>query len=131
MQNMAFGGAAEDAIFMLQANHVDVVEVQKLGRVTVGLHILLSERPPHARGIVIALLAIVYRQSQQTGVSIFRRYSRAQVGGEGGDSTLARKVVADYRDSAGQRRLRLRAWARHELDVRRDQAWRDNFQHLL
>ena len=32
MQNMASGGTAEDSILVLQAHHVDIVEVQKLSR---------------------------------------------------------------------------------------------------
>ena len=62
MQNMAAGLAAEDPIFVLQADHINVVEVQKFGCVLIRLDVVLGKRPSHPSGIVIPLLGIVHWQ---------------------------------------------------------------------
>ncbi len=43
IKNMASGGAAEDSIFVLQAHHVDVVEVQEFGGFVVRSYVFLGE----------------------------------------------------------------------------------------
>jgi hypothetical protein len=43
MQDMASGWTAEDSIFVLQANHVDIVEIQELRRVLIGLYVILRK----------------------------------------------------------------------------------------
>ena len=47
MQNVAPGRAAEDSILVLQAHHVDVVEVQKISCFLIRLHVVLGKRPSH------------------------------------------------------------------------------------
>ena len=64
MQNMASGGPAEDSILVLQADHVDVVEVQEFSRRLIRRDIVLIKRPAHPRGIVISLRGIIDRQRQ-------------------------------------------------------------------
>src|SRR5580698_1100977 len=98
MQNMASGRTAKDSILMLQANHVDVIEVQEPSGLLIRRGIVLCQRPSHRRRIVVALFGIVYRQCQQASGSIFRRYGVAKIGGERGNSTLPRKVVSDHGD---------------------------------
>ena len=60
MQNMASGRTAEDSILVLQAHHVDIVEVQEFSRFLIRLHVVLGERPSHPRGIVISLFRVVH-----------------------------------------------------------------------
>src|SRR5580658_575563 len=113
MQNMAAGLATEDSILMLQAHHVDIVEVQEFSRFLIGSCVVLGQGPSHSWGIVISLFRVVYRQGQQSSSSIFRGYCRAQVGRECSNPTLSRKIISDHRDSSRQGWLRLQPWASH------------------
>src|SRR5208282_274617 len=111
MQNMTPGLAAKDPILVLQANHVDIVEVQEFRRFLVRGQIVLRERPSHPRGIVVAFFRVVDGKCQQSSASVLRGDCAAEVCGERSDSTLPRKIIPDYRDATGQRRLRMRSWA--------------------
>jgi hypothetical protein len=66
MQNVASGRTAEDSILVLQAHHVDVVEVQKFSGFLIGRHVVLGERPAHPRGIVVAFFRVVDWERQQS-----------------------------------------------------------------
>jgi hypothetical protein len=48
VQDVAPGWAAEDSILVLQAHHVDVVEIQEVGRFLIRPHVVLGKRPSHA-----------------------------------------------------------------------------------
>src|SRR5271165_621132 len=112
MQDMASGWTAEDSIFVLQAHHVDVVEVQKLSRFLIRLHLVLGERPPHPGGIVVSFFGVIHRERQQSSRPVLCGNGAAQVGGEGSDSTMSRKVVPDHGDPAGQGWLRVKSRTR-------------------
>src|ERR1035441_361105 len=112
MQNMASGVAAEDSILVLQAYHIDVVEVQEFSCVLVRLHLVLVERPPHPGGIIVAFLSVVDRERQQSSRSVFCGNGAAQVRGERGDSTMSGKIISDHCDSARQRWLRMKSCRR-------------------
>ena len=101
MQNMASGWTAEDSILVLQAHHVDIVEVQKFGGFLIRSQIVLSKRPSHPRGIVVTFFGVIDRECQQSSIPVLRGDCAAQVGGECGDSTLPRKIISDYRDATG------------------------------
>src|SRR5579859_413024 len=130
MQNVASRRTAEDSIFVLQAHHVDVIEVQEFSRILIGLHVVLGERPSHSLGIVISLFGVVYWQRQQSSGSVLRGYGRAQVGGKRGNSTLPRKVIPDHCDSTRQRRLWLRFWTSRRNRLFRG-AGGDDFQRSV
>ena len=66
MQDMPSSRAAEDSKLVLQAHHVDVVEVQELSGLLIRFHIILCERPSHAIGIVVSFLDVVDRERQQS-----------------------------------------------------------------
>ena len=68
MQDMASGRTAEDSIFVLQAHHVDIVEVQEFRGFLIRRHVVLRQRPSHPRGIVVPLFRVVHRQRQQRAV---------------------------------------------------------------
>ena len=72
MEDVASRRTSEDPILVLQAHHVDVVEVQEFRRVLVGLHFVLGKRPAHTRRVVISLFGIVYGQGHQPCGSILR-----------------------------------------------------------
>src|SRR5580658_393015 len=111
MQNMASRGSPEDSILVLQAYHVDIVEVQEFGRFLIPSQIILSKRPSHPRGIVVTFFGVVDWECQQSSVPILRGDCAAQVSGEGSDSTLPRKIIPNYRDSTGQGWLGMRSRA--------------------
>ncbi len=129
MQDMASGRAAENSILVLQADHVDIVEVQEFRGLLIRGHVILRQRPSHSCGIVISLFRIVHRQRQQPGRAIFSRDGLAQVGGEGGDSTMTRKIIANHRDSTGHRRLGMPSRTDGRGLIPRRWAGRDDFQH--
>src|SRR6201987_2936283 len=109
MQDMASGPTTEDSILALQAHHVDVVEVQECSRLLIGLHLVLSERPSHPGGIVVALIGVVDGERQESSTPVLRGDCAAQVCGEGSNSTLSWKIVPDYCNSTRQRGPRLQS----------------------
>src|SRR5579862_4690445 len=109
MQNMASRRATEDSILVLQAHHVDVVEVQEFSSLLIRLDLILSQRPPHPGGIVIILIGVVDWKRQQSGTPVLCGYCAAQVCGEGSDSALSWKIVPDYCNSTRQRGPRLQS----------------------
>src|ERR1700687_1526724 len=111
MQNMAFRRGAAEFTHVLQAHHVDIVEIQEFRCFLIRRDVVLGERPSHPRRIVISLFCVVYRQRQQSSGSVLRGYSRAPVGGERGNATLAGEDVSDHSDSTRERWLRLESWA--------------------
>src|ERR1700746_125585 len=102
MQNMASGWPAKDSVLMLQADHIDVVEVQEPRGFLVRCDVVLRKRPPYPCRIVISLVGVVYRQGQQSRCSILRRYRAAQIRCERGDPTLSGKIVPNHGDSTRQ-----------------------------
>src|SRR5579859_1599156 len=131
MQDVASGWTAEDSILVLQAYHVDVVEVQKFSRFLIRLHIILCERPSHPGGIVVALIGVVDRQRQQSGTPVLCRDGCTQIRGKGSDPTMSRKIIADHCDSAGERGLRLQSCACARSPVTEYRARADHFQESV
>ena len=111
MQDMTARGTAEDSVLVLQAHHVDILEVQELSGFLIRSNVVLGERPSHPRGIVVPLFRVVDRQCEQSSGPKLGRDGLTQVRGESSDSTVSRKVIPDHRDSTRQRWLRLRSWA--------------------
>ncbi len=85
----------EDAIFVLQAYEVDVIDIQKVGGAAIRVDVLLCQFKSNAGRIGVAGLDVVDGQGNARCVTVFGRDGFAQVGGERGDATLARQVVAD------------------------------------
>src|SRR5579863_1306533 len=131
MQNVASGRASEDSILVLQAHHVDIVEVQKVSSFLIGLHVVLGERPSHAWGIVVSFFGVVDRKRQQSSRAVLRGNGAAQVGRESGDATVPGKIVPDHRDAAGQGSLRLRPHPSRSNRFPHQGAWTYNFQKSL
>ncbi len=53
-QHMTAGRPAENAEFMLQADHVHVRDVQKIRRAQIGGQVLLRNLEPHFRRVIVA-----------------------------------------------------------------------------
>ena len=124
MQDMTSRRPAENPILVLQAHHVDIVEVQELRRVPIRCQVILRQRPAHARGIVIPFGCVVHRKRQQSRRTVLSGDRSAQVRRKRRDPTLPRKIVPDHRNPTRQGWLRLRSWASdwilRDLGTRRD-----------
>src|SRR5690348_13880721 len=99
MQDVASGRTTEDSIFVLQAHHIDIVEVQECSRFLIGRHVVLGERPSHPCGIVISLFRVVHRQRQQSSCPVLRGYGFAEVRGERSNPAMSWKIIPDYGNS--------------------------------
>ncbi|OGL39339.1 MAG: hypothetical protein A2043_01480 [Candidatus Schekmanbacteria bacterium GWA2_38_9] len=92
---MAACQPAEDAIFVLQAHEVNVVDIQKVGGAVIRVNIFLSQLKPNAGRIGVTSLDIIDRQGNAGCLTILGGDGLTQVGSKCGDATLARQVVAD------------------------------------
>src|SRR5437588_13047664 len=101
MQNMAAGWPSEDAVLVLQADHVDIVEIEEFSGGLIRTQVILCQRPPNPRRIGISRFRIVHGQRQQSRAPILGGDSPTQVGRESSNSTLAGKIVANDGDPAG------------------------------
>jgi hypothetical protein len=98
-QNVAARRAAEDAVFMLQANEVHVVAVEEISGASIGGGVALRDFEADARRIVVARFGVVDRQREARRVRVGGGDGFTQVGGEGRDAALPRHVIADEGDS--------------------------------
>ncbi len=111
LQDMPAGNAAKDSIFVLEADQIDVAEIEKVRGLPVGSLTVLGQLEPHPDRIVVTLLRIVNRERQQLRRTVFRVYGVAQVGCKRRDSTTPRKIIPHDCDSIGERWARWR-WCR-------------------
>ncbi len=113
---------------MLQANQIDVAEIQELGGLTIGSQVVLGEFKANARGIIVAFFGIVDGQGKQFGGSVFRVNCVAEVGGERGDPTFTGQIISDDSDSGGKN------WPRMDWPKRSQFFFQHrwiNFDHFL
>ena len=96
---MAAGAPAEDAVLVLQAHEIDVVDVQEVGGAAIGVDVLLRQFEADAGRIVVARLGVVDGQGDARRLDALDGDGLAQVGREGGDAALARQVIADEGDA--------------------------------
>jgi hypothetical protein len=85
---------------VLEADHVGVGEVQKVGRPAVALQVRRVDLEPDLRRVVVPLGAVVDRDDEALGVREPAGHRRIHVAGEGGDPALPGQVVADEGDLA-------------------------------
>ena len=98
-EHVSAGGAAEDAVFVLQGDDVDVREIQELGGPLVGRHVGVGALEPHLGGILVGSSAVVHRHDETIGLREVGSDGVAHVAGERGDAATARGVVADEGDA--------------------------------
>ncbi len=89
---------AIDAVFVLQADHVGVAEIQVVGGAPIGIEIVLAELKAHFRRVGVTLGKIVDRGDEAFRGGILLRHGLAQVVGEGRDAAFAREIVAKKGD---------------------------------
>ncbi len=89
---------AENPEFVLEANHLHPVHVQKVRRQPVLGQNPLVDLETYLAGISIPLGNIVHHHSKMISAGVFLGKGRQQICGEGGDAALARQEIADQRD---------------------------------
>ena len=97
-QHMAAGRPAENPELVLQADDVDVADVEEVRRALVGGQVLFLDLEANFRRIFVAALEVVDRHRKALGLGLLGRHRRQQVGGEGGDAAFARQVIAEEGD---------------------------------
>ena len=102
-QDVAARPSAEDAVFVLQAYEVHVIDIQKVRRPAIGSKILFGQLEAHASRIGIAAFDVVDRHCDASRIRVFGGDGLTQVGGERGDAALSRQIVADESDAVDSR----------------------------
>ena len=92
-QQMAAARAPKDSEFVLQAEHIDVNQIQKIGRPPVRGDVLFRNFETHFGRIVISLGAIGHRNNRTLQSRILRGDRLPQVRCERGDSALPRNII--------------------------------------
>src|SRR5271157_4820934 len=99
---MSASASAKDAIFVLQADQIDIAEIQKVGGVPVGIEIILRQGEPDSGGVGITLIGIVNGECQELNRAKFRMNRVTQVCCERRNSTTSGKIIPHDCDSIGQ-----------------------------
>jgi len=86
---------AKNAIFVLQADEVYIVDIQEVCGAAVGVNILLGQFKTNASRVGVAGLDVVDGQGNTGRALVFGGYGLTQIGSERGDPALTRQVVAD------------------------------------
>jgi hypothetical protein len=94
---MRAGISSEDPIFVLQTDQVDFAGVEKTGGFAIRRHVVFGNLKSHPRRIGIGRLRVVDGYYLQFCRPVFTGYRIAQIGCEGCNSTLPRKMVPDNR----------------------------------
>src|SRR5579863_842524 len=102
---------AENSIFVLHANQINIAEIQEIGCLAIRSQFILGKFESDAGRVRVAFRRVVYRQGQQFRSFVFGVKRVAQIRGEGSDTTFARKVIPDDRDSAWKNRSGM-SWKR-------------------
>src|SRR5664279_1632393 len=99
---MSASASAKDAIFMLQADQIDIAKIQEVGGMPVGIEVILRQCESDSGGVGITLLGVVNRQCQELSRAKFRMKGITQVCCERGDSTTSGKIIPHDCDPIGQ-----------------------------
>ena len=90
--------ATENAIFMLETDHVCLFKVEQVGCQTVFIQLVLVDLEPHFRRIEIAFGPVVHRDRPTGFVRCIQRDRFKQVRSERGDTTLPGEVITNEDD---------------------------------
>ena len=103
--------ASEDAVFVLHADQIISVEIQKLGCPLVRSLVFLGKLQSYTLRIVVGRVRIVDWNGEEPRVTVFSRYGGTQIRGERGDAALPRQIVANEGDASWQRQWLSRDFA--------------------
>ena len=108
-QQMTARRPAIDAELMLHAQHVGIVEVQKIRRAPVGIEILFQQLKADPRRIFVTLHAIIHRPRKTLRVRRRARDAFTKIGRKSRDPTTPRIVPAEESNALRRRRVHVDA----------------------
>ncbi|HLH10079.1 MAG TPA: hypothetical protein VKW78_22780 [Terriglobales bacterium] len=94
-QNVASRSAAEDPVFMLQADQIYLVDVEKVRRPLIRSEIILKQFEADTWRIFVAGEDVVHRKHKAVTLTKLGSQRLTKIGGERSNPTLSRQVVAD------------------------------------
>src|ERR1039457_953029 len=97
-QDVTTGGPSVNAELVLQADDVDVANVEEVGGAQVGRQVLLLNLKANHLGVLVATRNIVDRHGEALALGMRAGNGGQQVGRERSDAAFARQVVADESD---------------------------------
>jgi hypothetical protein len=100
---VAAGRTSEHSELVLQADHINVADIQEAGGAEIRRKILVIDFKTDSIRILIAGLNIVHRDREALARRVLGCYSGKQVGSKCGDTALSRQVISDKCNSANLR----------------------------
>ena len=97
---MAARRSPVNAELVLNAEHVDAVDVQEIGCASIRIEIGLRDLEAHSRRICVSPARIVHRQDEPVDGRELGGERVRQMRRERGDAALARHVIAEHGDGA-------------------------------
>jgi hypothetical protein len=97
-QQIAAIRASKDSEFVLQAEDINVYQIQKIGRTPVRGDILFRNFEAHLGRIIVSPRAIGHRNNRTLQARVLRGDCLAQVRCESGDPTLPRNIIGEKCD---------------------------------
>ena len=98
-EDMLAGGAAEDAIFVLEPDRLRAAGLDLPRSVDVGGKLVLRDRAGNLGRVIIFARVIVHRIDIDGDLGKTRAHGRENVGRESGEPTLPRQEITDQRQS--------------------------------
>jgi hypothetical protein len=105
---MAAGIPPENPILMLQAHQIDIAGIERMGGCSIGRYLALGDLETHPRRICVRRLGIVDGCYRQSSGAVLGSDRIAQIGREGCNPALSRKVVPNHRYPEWKRPTRYR-----------------------
>ena len=99
LEDVSAGFAAKNPVFVLQANHVEVPVVQKLGGLDVLRDRFVVDLKAHGRRIVVGVARVRHRDDTCFQVRASGRDCPMNIMGKGRNSAATGKMITDERNS--------------------------------
>ena len=95
--------AAKDPVFVLNGQHVDMIDIQEIRRSALRAEVTLGNLKPNTRRIRVPSAGIVHREHERVDVRQRCRQRVCEVRRERGNSALTRQVIAKDGESLHSR----------------------------
>src|SRR5437879_6096813 len=97
---MAARRSAEDTVFVLEKDHLNVAEIQKLRRAFIGIDVLFGDFKTDLLRITVGFGSVVDRNDITFDARKLDGHGPAKIVREGANAALARQISADERNLA-------------------------------
>ncbi len=101
-ENVAAGWPAEDPVLVLEADDVDVADVEEVGRTLIRRQVPLGQFEPDAIRVRVPARTIVDRDGEARILALVTHDRVAEVRCERCDAAASREVITDNRDPSGR-----------------------------